>query len=583
MSELSGILTAAPALVSGGKLLDGDALLAGLVGADSFGSTFAEVSEQPSALLAAVRLPLPIVLGASAVGASAVGDDDSGAISADDLVGTALAGLSVPDEPATARLAALAAWHRMVPLEIDAAAVARPVSVILPLPSSGPVRLAAPEAELMRGDDGVGLLDAASRVSLEADLDDASAGDVAVTGLALPGAVVPSVMVGLDREATPVLLRDVSGNDFRGDGDTEAAQAVVGLKRGVESVGLPASLAPLFDHVLDNGVATPLLGSAPLADETTNAERLVVGAPFMRRMAVSELEALGISALPPRRAAMAETLEPKAKPEANAAHMEKVAVPAGALQPVESGAAAPLLAADLPRASVSLRFLGEASAVVAAAVAAGVRAALAEVADGAAVGGTDGEFDAVLSAGVSVTPGLARAVDAGVAKDLGLRAEASFDPAKGALTTALGPVRIAVEGSGEALRVTLTAPEAAAAALDGGRASLAASLQAQGMRLETLVVRADPVLVTAGGDVSADASARDGRSGEAAAEGLDGRDGSARDGARQDGGRQEGGRQDAGRGALARVALARGAAMAARAVDDDFGQRAGRLSSDRFA
>jgi hypothetical protein len=72
------------------------------------------------------------------------------------------------------------------------------------------------------------------------------------------------------------------------------------------------------------------------------------------------------------------------------------------------------------------------------------------------------------------------------------------------LATALGPVRIVVEGEAAALRVTLTAAETAVAAFDGGRAALAAALQAQGMRLEALAVRVEALALTGGGDVSAD-------------------------------------------------------------------------------
>lgn len=136
------------------------------------------------------------------------------------------------------------------------------------------------------------------------------------------------------------------------------------------------------------------------------------------------------------------------------------------------------------------------------------------------------------------------------------------------LGTDLGPVRIVVEGEAAALRVTLTTAETAVAAFEGARAALAAALQVQGMRLETLAVRVEAAL-QAGGDVSADASGREGAS--AAARDVAGG---------QDFGR--GGGSAGERAALARAAagFVAGSGAAALAVDDDLAR--GR-PAERFA
>ncbi len=331
-----------------------------------------------------------------------------------------LATLTVPDTGPTARLAVLAAWHRMVPLtaENDAARETDEASIASFDPVATEMRPAELWPEVRSQDVFVPVVPMLKQASMPTVLADSP---------------LPVVSSGPGVEPALPQVRILGPEQAFGTDVRTAPVAVAAADRKPGIVGLAPTLAPTLAPMVAPMVA--MLGS----------------------------QALPLTA-----------------------------------DDVGSGVLAPVLVTvdgDLPSVSEGQRMVAQ-------------QPVLPAILQGSGIAGAEkrGEFErsfAVLGQKSDVADTVSEPVAVGVPSGLtgpasgfgvnfgglGGRVGVVSPQHSAGLAATVAPVRIAVDGPGEALRVSLAAPEAAVAALEGGRGELAAALRAQGMRLESLAVR----------------------------------------------------------------------------------------------
>jgi hypothetical protein len=453
--------------------------------------------------------------------------------------GPVLADLMVPEGAAGARLAVLAAWHRMVPLarfEAVSAAPTRAAEADLPKMPLIMVDLGLQAVPALVRADGAAGLDLPEDFDAPEAFAAAFAGAEDADGVGdadgieeADGTLLSAAPVALLAQASlPPLLgtvvRPEIGSTFDGASlravlDDGASAGAGMAATGRDGVGLPG-LADARLQALPRATAATAAAGTGLADgEGLGPDAIASAAQVAVRAVAAAISGRLVGAEGGEQTGFDAG-------QADGSGRQPVPVPAGQVLAALPGRALEVLERDVSaavRAAMALPPLAAGPGRDAAPVARDLPP-LAEGAgdiDVAQAGVVDaGQGGEVLQASTP-TPLLGReravvvanGVAGGQALGAGFEAASASSDGGHVLATALGPVRIVVEGEAAALRVTLTAAETAVAAFDGARAALAAALQAQGMRLETLAVRVEAALL-AGGDVSADGGGREGASAE---------------------------------------------------------------------